>query len=177
MHIRTLQAADAARYRELMLEAYELAADAFTSTAAERRLESEAWWADRIAAADGLRVAFCAEDGAQMLGTVALEYTCGTKSRHSAGLIGMYVREPSRGRGVGRALLDVALAHAAQRPGVEVLRLTVTEGNEPALCLYRRAGFEAWGTQPMAILTPSGYKGKVHMSCSLPPRGDHSKSL
>ena len=73
MHIRTLQAADAARYRELMLEAYELAADAFTSTAAERRLVSEAWWADRIAAADGLRVAFCAEDGAQMLGTVALE--------------------------------------------------------------------------------------------------------
>jgi ribosomal protein S18 acetylase RimI-like enzyme len=175
MHIRTLLAADAQRYRELMLEAYELAADAFTSTPQERSLETEAWWVDRIADADGLRVAFCAEDGAQMLGTVALEYTSGTKSRHSAGLIGMYVREHARGRGVGRALLDVALAHAAQRSGVEVLRLTVTEGNEPALRLYRQAGFEAWGTQPMAILTPSGYKGKVHMSCTLAGRGLDSR--
>jgi ribosomal protein S18 acetylase RimI-like enzyme len=167
MLIRTLQAEDAQRYRELMLEAYERAADAFTSTAQERSLESTAWWADRIAAADGLRVAFWAEDGALTLGTVALEYTCGSKSRHSAGLIGMYVREHARGRGVGRALLDVALDHAARRPGVEVVRLTVTEGNEPALRLYRQAGFKAWGTQPMAILTPSGYKGKVHMSCTL----------
>jgi RimJ/RimL family protein N-acetyltransferase len=171
MHIRTLQAADAQHYRELMLEAYALAADAFTSTPQERSREPAAWWIERIAGTDGLRVAFCAEDGAQMLGTVALEYAPGTKSRHSAGLIGMYVREHARGRGVGRALLDVALAHAAQRPGVEVLRLTVTEGNEPALRLYRQAGFEAWGTQPMAILTPSGYRGKVHMSCTLPGRG------
>jgi ribosomal protein S18 acetylase RimI-like enzyme len=170
VEIRTLQAADALRYRELMLEAYELAADAFTSTAAERLQESETWWADRIAAADGLRVAFCAEEGAQMLGTVALEYTAGSKSRHAAGLIGMYVREHARGRSVGRALLDAALAHAARRPGVELLKLTVTEGNEPALSLYRRAGFVAWGTQPMAILTPSGYKGKVHMVCRLPGR-------
>jgi ribosomal protein S18 acetylase RimI-like enzyme len=175
MHIRTLQAADAPRYRALMLEAYALAADAFTSTAQERSLEPEAWWVDRIADADGLRVAFCAEDGAQMLGTVALEYTSAAKARHSAALIGMYVREHARGRGVGRALLDVALAHAAQRPGVEVVRLTVTEGNRPAIDLYRRAGFVAWGTQPMAIATPSGYRGKVHMSCTLTGRGVDSR--
>jgi RimJ/RimL family protein N-acetyltransferase len=171
MRIRTLQAADAPRYRELMLEAYEFAADAFTSTAQERRLETEAWWAERIAGAGGLRVAFCAEDGAEMLGTVALEYSSGAKIRHSAGLIGMYVREAARGQGVGRALLNAALAHAAQQPGVEVLRLTVTEGNQPAVRLYRQGGFEAWGTQPMAILTPSGYKGKIHMSCTLRGQG------
>jgi ribosomal protein S18 acetylase RimI-like enzyme len=175
MHLRTLLAADAQRYRELMLEAYELAADAFTSTPQERSLEPEAWWVDRIAGADGLRVAFCAEEGSQMLGTVALEYASGTKSRHSAGLIGMYVRAHARARGVGRALLDVALEHAAQRPGVEVLRLTVTEGNEPALRLYRQAGFEAWGTQPMAILTPSGYRGKVHMTRMLPGQGSNPR--
>jgi ribosomal protein S18 acetylase RimI-like enzyme len=174
MHIRTLLAADALRYRELMLEAYELAADAFTSTAQERSLETEAWWAERIAGADGLRVAFCAEDGPQMLGTVALEYASSPKVRHSAALIGMYVREHARGRGIGRALVDAALAHAAQRPGVEVLRLTVTEGNQPAIRLYRQAGFQAWGTQPMAIATPSGYKGKVYMACTLAGRGSGS---
>jgi ribosomal protein S18 acetylase RimI-like enzyme len=170
LRIRILVAADALRYRELMLEAYVLAADAFTSTADERSLETEAWWVERIAAANGLRVAFCAEDGSQMLGTVALEYASSPKVRHSAALIGMYVREHARGRGVGRALVDAALADAAQRPGVEVLRLTVTEGNQPAIHLYQQAGFRAWGTQPMAIATPSGYKRKVHMSCTLAGR-------
>jgi ribosomal protein S18 acetylase RimI-like enzyme len=174
MHIRLLRAEDAPRYRELMLEAYETAADAFTSTAEERVLEPMSWWAERIAPASGLQVAFCAEEGSQMLGTVALEYSASAKVRHSAGLIAMVVREHARGRGIGRALVDVALAHAAQRPGVEVVRLTVTEGNHAALRLYREAGFTAWGTQPMAILTPSGYKGKVHMATTLPGRSPAS---
>jgi ribosomal protein S18 acetylase RimI-like enzyme len=168
MSIRTLHAADVPRYRDLLLEAYETAADAFTSTAEERAQEPLSWWAERIVPASGLRIAFCAEDGSQMLGTVALEYSAGAKVRHSAGLIAMFVCEHARGRGIGRALVDVALAHAAQRPGVEVVRLTVTEGNHAALRLYRRAGFQAWGTQPMALATPSGYKGKVHMMHTLP---------
>ncbi len=29
--------------------------------------------------------------------------------------------------------------------------------------LYRSVGFQMYGTEPMAILTPSGYKGKVLM--------------
>jgi ribosomal protein S18 acetylase RimI-like enzyme len=168
MSIRLLGPEDAQAYRALMLEAYETAADAFTSTAEERAREPLSWWAERIAPASGLRVAFFAEEGAQVLGTVALEYATGAKVLHSAGLIGMFVREHARGCGIGRKLVEAALAHAAQRPAVEVVRLTVTEGNDAALRLYRQAGFEAWGTQPLAILTPSGYKGKVHMAVTLP---------
>jgi RimJ/RimL family protein N-acetyltransferase len=67
--------------------------------------------------------------------------------------------------------LRAALADATQRPEVVVIRLTVTEDNEPAIRLYRQAGFDAWGTQPLAIATPSGFKGKVHMSCTLKPKG------
>lgn len=47
------------------------------------------------------------------------------------------------------------------------LNLTLTEGNEPALRLYRSVGFVSWGTQPQAIRTDSGLKGKVHMSLAL----------
>ena len=36
---------------------------------------------------------------------------------------------------------------AAQRPGVDVVELTVTEGNTAAIGLYEAAGFRAWGTQ------------------------------
>jgi ribosomal protein S18 acetylase RimI-like enzyme len=41
--------------------------------------------------------------------------------------------------------------------------LTVTEGNAPAVHLYESCGFQAFGTEPMAVLTPTGYKAKVHM--------------
>ena len=170
MQIRTLDATDAPRYRELMLEAYTLAADAYTSTAEDRAREPETWWVHRVADASGLTVSFAAEIEGALVGTVALEYSSRPKTKHSVLVIGMYVQGAARRQGVGRALLQTALAHAALRPGVDVVELDVTEGNATAIAMYAAAGFQTWGTQPWAIATPSGLKGKVHMSCRL--RGD-----
>jgi ribosomal protein S18 acetylase RimI-like enzyme len=167
MHIRPLTASDALGYRELMLEAYVLAPDAFTTTAEERANEPESWWVRRIGHPQGLQVSFAADMENWLVGTVALEYGAKSKTRHGALLIGMYVRQHARGKGVGRLLLDAALSHASARAGVQVVTLTVTEGNQHAIGLYERAGFVAWGTQPLAIATPSGLKGKVHMSHTL----------
>ncbi|MBL8341404.1 MAG: GNAT family N-acetyltransferase [Rubrivivax sp.] len=165
--VRPLTPADAPQYRVLMLQAYVLDADAFTSTAEERALEPQAWWVKRIAHPAGLGVAFGAEEGGQLVGTVGLEFSAKPKTRHAALLLGMVVREAARRQGIGRRLVMAALAHAAQHPQVQVVTLTVTEGNAAALRLYEQAGFVAWGTEPMAIATPSGFKGKVHMSCTL----------
>lgn len=170
MNIITLTATDAPRYRELMLEAYTLAADAYTSTAQDRAREPDSWWVNRVADAAGLTVAFAAEIEGALVGTVALEYSSKPKTKHSVLVIGMYVQGAARRLGIGRALLQTALAHAAMRPEVEVVELTVTEGNGSAIAMYAAAGFRTWGTQPWAIATPSGMKGKVHMSCRL--RGD-----
>ena len=167
MQVRLLTAKDTSRYRELMLEAYVEAPDAFTTTAEERALEPDSWWVNRIANPNGLSVSFGAEIEQHLVGTVALEYASKPKTKHSALLIGMYVREQARGQGVGWSLLGAALSHAARRHGVRVITLTVTEGNAPAIGLYQEAGFQAWGTQPLAIATPSGLKGKVHMSYPL----------
>jgi hypothetical protein len=43
------------------------------------------------------------------------------------------------------------------------MNLTVTEGNQHAMDLYEAAGFRAFGTEPIATRTPTGFKGKVHM--------------
>jgi ribosomal protein S18 acetylase RimI-like enzyme len=164
LRIARLVAADAPQYRELMLEAYELAADAFTSTAEERSREPLSWWERRIGNADGLSESFGAFDGASLVGTVAVEYSAKPKTQHTALVIGMYVRPAFRGAGAARALLQAALAAAIARPALLGLRLTVTEGNTAAIGLYESLGFTAWGTEPLAILTPTGFKGKVHMS-------------
>ncbi len=163
IQIARLQPADAVPYRELMLEAYEQAADAFTSTAAERAAEPESFWTRRIADASGLSAAFGAFQGTRLVGTVALEFSVKPKTRHKALLIGMYVRPAARGQRAGSALMAAALRFAQARQGVQALTLTVTQGNEAAISLYQRFGFVAFGVEPMAILTPDGFKGKVHM--------------
>jgi RimJ/RimL family protein N-acetyltransferase len=169
MRIRTLSACDVDQYRELMLEAYALAPDAFTTTAEERALEPESWWMKRIAAPRGLGASFGAMDEDKLVGTVAIEYSAKPKLKHAALIIGMYVRESARGKGIGKALLAAAMGHASQRPGTEVVTLTVTEGNAPAIRLYQGAGFEAWGTQPMAIATPRRVSGNSAWSSPWPP--------
>jgi GNAT superfamily N-acetyltransferase len=167
MPVTTLDPSDASAYRELMLEAYEHAADAFTTTAAERRAEPESWWFKRIGSAAGLTTSFGAWDERRLVGTIAIEYSAKPKTRHSALLLGMYVTASHRSRGVGRSLMQAAIAAASARQEVFVLTLTLTEGNEPALRLYHSLGFAIWGIEPIAIRTESGIKGKVHMALVL----------
>lgn len=169
MRTAALTAEDAPQYRELMLEAYVQAADAFTSTAEERAKEPLSWWVNRIASTSGLSQCFGAFVDERLVGTVALEYSAKPKTQHSALVIGMYVRPGERRLGLGAGLMQAAVAAARARPGLLVLRLTVTQGNEAAVRLYESVGFSAWGVEPMAILTPSGYMGKVHMA--MPLRG------
>ncbi len=167
MHIVTLDTSHIAAYRGLMLEAYERAADAFTTTAAERRAEPESWWLKRIGSATGQATSFGAWDGDDLVGAVAIEYSVKPKTRHAALVLGMYVRPSHRAQGVGRSLMAATIAAALDRPAVRMLTLTLTEGNEAALRLYRSVGFCVWGIEPLAINTESGFKGKVHMSLAL----------
>ena len=161
--VAPLGADDAERYRALMLHAYTAAADAFTSTADERAAEPASWWAARIADPRGLSQGFGAFLGDALVGTVTVEFSAKPKRRHGAHVIGMFVHESVRGQGVGRALMQAALDAARQRPGVQTLQLELTEGNAPALALYTSCGFQAWGVEPLAIATPGGFRGKLHM--------------
>lgn len=150
-----------------MLEAYEQAADAFTTTAQERSAEPMSWWVKRIGSASGLSCAFGAWEETQLVGTVALQFSAKPKTQHTALVLGMYVKPKFRGKGIGRLLMRGAVEFATSRPEVQVLTLTLTEGNEPALHLYGSMGFAVWGIEPLAILTSTGLKGKVHMAMPL----------
>ncbi len=161
--VQPLNPAHARQYRALMLEAYTQAPDAFTSTPQERAAEPESWWVRRIADPSGLSVVFGAFVERELVGAVALEFSAKPKTKHKARLMGIYVCSSARGSGAGRQLVVAAIGFARARVGTSVITLTVTEGNEPAIGLYRKAGFVAFGTEPMAILASSGYKAKVHM--------------
>ena len=170
--IRRLEPGHAAAYRTLMLQAYRDETDAFTSTVGEREALPLAWWQARIAdesGAPGLVVgAFSAE---RLVGAVGLTYEHRERTSHKATLVGMYVHPDFRGRGAARALVRATLAQARATPGVEVVQLTVTATNAPAVRLYEACGFRSFGTEPFAVRLGDGFITKTHMWCAV---GDHA---
>lgn len=155
-------------YRELMLEAYQLHPDAFTSTAEERASLPESWWADRLGFGDNPESqAFGVFAGGDLAGAVAVSYESKPKIRHKATLVGMYVRQQHRGRGVGTDLVNAVLDAARARPGILLVQLTVSESNHGARRLYERAGFVQFGVEPLAMKGVQGYVAKCHMWCHL----------
>jgi len=73
------------------------------------------------------------------------------KTRHAATIWGMYVAPEARGHGVGRQLLERAIAEAQTWPGVERVTITVVERATAARALYIGAGFQPFGREVDAL--------------------------
>jgi ribosomal protein S18 acetylase RimI-like enzyme len=58
----------------------------------------------------------------------------------------LYVRRPERGKGLGRAGLELVQDHCL-RLGLDRIRLTVNKNNSDSIAWYRRMGFEYAGVQ------------------------------
>ncbi len=146
--------------------------DAFTSSFEEENLRPLADTEKRLAAASDTVMWGGFIDGA-LAGVVGMTRETRLKNRHKATLVAMYVAPEYGGRGVGLALVNTVV-QAAKAAGVELLVLTVTEGNRQAAALYERAGFAAFGVEPDAIRVNGVPFGKQHMYLQLtsPPDPD-----
>jgi len=162
--VRVLGAADAAAWRALRLRGLREHPEAFTSSHEEDAAHPPEVAAARLASP---RVTFW---GAFLHGTLAgivgLERETRAKNRHKATVVGLFVAPEAAGHGLGHALLQALLAQA-RAEGLQLLVLTVTEGNDTAVRLYRRCGFRAFGTEPRAILVDGRAYGKIHMYLAL----------
>jgi RimJ/RimL family protein N-acetyltransferase len=104
----------------------------------------------RTAILDRRIVGWCAVDGPALIGDLTVY---GIERPEPE--IGMIVAATHRGRGIGRALIECALAWAAAG-GREALRLRVFPDNEPAIGLYRATGFVDVAEPPAAIARTGG---------------------
>ncbi|WP_455827606.1 N-acetyltransferase family protein [Pseudomonas graminis] len=161
MIIRALGSDDAEAYRALMLEAYGAYPQAFTSSVAERAAMPLSWWQKRLDnPLDRLLGAF---EGQTLVGIVGLAFEPREKARHKVTLFGMYVTEAYQHNGVGRQLVEDALAEARKHPRLKVIQLTVTAGNAAAFALYQRCGFIQYGLEPLAVRVGEAYFDKLHL--------------
>lgn len=165
MIIRPLGEADAPAYRALMLEAYGTYPQAFTSSVAERAAMPLSWWEKRLCSPLDRVIGGFAGD--ELAGMVGLAFESREKARHKVTLFGMYVRQAFARQGLGRRLVQAALAQAGQHPQVKLIQLTVTAGNEAAFGLYQQCGFVQYGLEPLAVRVGVEYFDKIHMWCEL----------
>ena len=164
MEIRRLVASDAAVYRGLMLEGYELHPEAFTSSVAEREKFPMTWWEGRVKdGVDAEEIVVGAFDEGLLIGVAGLRFETRPKTRHKANLYGMYVPASFTKRGIGQRLVMAILDEARQHEGARIVQLSVTEGNRDAESLYARCGFAPYGIEPFAIMVDGGFASKVYM--------------
>jgi ribosomal protein S18 acetylase RimI-like enzyme len=130
----------------LRLAALEESPDAFGSTFAHERLLADDDWATRLSrgVSSGHELPLVAEFDNEPSGLawVWLEDNGAASAAH---LYQMWVAPAKRRLGIGRALLDAAIAWA-RTVGAPALVLDVTTGNTAALELYEGARFVATGS-------------------------------
>ena len=113
-------------------------------------------------------------EGANLTGMVGIVRESKVKRRHVAVIWGMYVAPAARGKGLGRALLAAAIAHARTWPAVDQLQLSVTDTATSARRLYEAAGFRCWGRQVRALQWQGRFVDEFHLVLDLgAPAGMH----
>jgi ribosomal protein S18 acetylase RimI-like enzyme len=92
-----------------------------------------------------------------LVGVVGFYREKGLKSRHKGVIWGMYVAPEARGKGIGRQLMNAAIARCQTFPGVEQLMLAVVTTREAARNLYVSLGFKTYGVEPRALKLQGRY--------------------
>ena len=166
--VRPLTVADLTAYKALRDKMLLAHPEAFTSDAAAEARKEPTDYLQRLGVGrrDGGHFTLGAWRGSKLVGAIGCERETRLKVNHIGHVIGMMVRPEARGHGIGRALLEAAIAEA-HRAGLELLTLTVTAGNASAVALYEGSGFVAWGTLPRALKIGAHYHDKLHMSLDL----------
>jgi RimJ/RimL family protein N-acetyltransferase len=152
-----LTPADAARFRDIRLEALQQNPEAFGSSFEWENGQSLAWFEERIAQSD----IFGAFVDGDLVGTAGFRVQDGPKRSHKGLLWGMYVRPTARHSGLGRRLVEAVVSHASER--VELLQLTVVSENRTARQLYAGLGFVEYGYEKKALKHDGRYYDEVLM--------------
>ena len=150
MNIRRLSTADATRFRALRLAALLDKPEAFVISHVEERDLPLSHFETRLAERPG-HVVFGAFDGDTLVGMAGLARETLMQVAHKVNVWGMYVTEAARGHGVARELLQAALAHARDTPGVAKVTLSVDSQNVAAIALYESLGFVVFAREADAV--------------------------
>lgn len=161
MIIKQLQAGDANDYQKLRLQGLKDHPTAFGSSYEEEKEYTVEAYQSRLQSKDVFT--FGAFENEKLVGVVTLVKERKLKLRHRANIYAMYVAPDTRGKGIGKALLEEAIRKAKSLKGIEQIYLSVESTNEPAKKLYSSVGFEVFGQDKRAMKINDSYYNEDHM--------------
>ena len=163
--IRDASLADAERYRELRLLALKESPTAFSADYELNARQPMSFWKNRLKP-DEHGIIFVAEYEKQLIGMIGIRKGDSSKTKHSAGIWGVYVHPEWRGLHIAEGLIELCCEWARLRE-VQIVKLAVTSTNESAIHLYERSGFTIYGKEPNALRVKGRYYDELYMSRSL----------
>ena len=154
MEIRRIRADEGLRLKALRLRALADSPMAFGSTLAREQAYPDALWHERAAvgAAGDRVVTIVAERDNHLLG-MAIGFLPESPDAPDPTMVGVFVDAAVRRQGVGAVLVEKVIDWVRARGSARLL-IWITDGNEPALALYRRAGFRPTGVTRPSAHTP-----------------------
>jgi RimJ/RimL family protein N-acetyltransferase len=168
--IRRVQVADAAAV--VSIKARVVAESAFHVADSADTTKTVAEQAQYIAAivTDPERFMIVAEVGGDVVGVLEIEREVRKRLRHRAE-VWTHVLDTHRGKRVGLALAEAALAWARATPSIEKLVMHILHTNEASLALTRKCGFVEEGRLIDEVkVAPGVYVDLVLMGGRLRPR-------
>jgi len=165
INIREASFADVDQFRELRLFALQDAPTAFSADLDINTKHSKRFWEDRLKP-DPHGIIFFAEYDNQLIGMTGIRKGESSKTKHSAGIWGVYIRPQWRGFHIAKGLIGMC-CEWAKLLNVQIVKLSVMSTNESAVRLYERCGFTVYGTEPQALYYEDRYYDGLMMSRSL----------
>jgi RimJ/RimL family protein N-acetyltransferase len=154
--IREASLADAIQFRDLRLNALQDSPTAFSADYQTNLNHPMEYWHDRLRE-DKDAVIFFAEHDHHLIGMTGIARGRSPKTRHSAGIWGVYLRPEWRGLRIAEALIETCCEWGKTQQ-MEIVKLGVVTTNAPAIRCYERCGFTTYGTEPRGIF----YEGKYY---------------
>ena len=169
MEVRKLTEADAEAFWNIRLRALRDNPESFGASYEEILERGIAGIAQGLRKRDAAPddVTFGAFDGSTLVGIAGFRREEEAKRRHKGVIWGMYVPQELRGRGIGKALLQAAIAYARTLPGLEQINLAVVLTNREARHLFISLGFETYGLERQALKLHDRYFDQELMTLRL----------
>ncbi len=151
IEVRQLGADVVNEYRIIRLEALKTYPESYGSTFAQSVTQPLSSFADMIKN-NAIFGVFCDKS---LVGIACLATSTGTQDSHVGHIYQVYVQAKHQGKGFGARLFEAIFDYASLL--VKQIHIGVGTHNLPALTLYKRAGFEVYGTEPRALCVNGKY--------------------
>ena len=160
--IRESTPSDLIQYRELRLGALQNSPTAFSADYELNLNQPMSFWEGRLKP-DAHGIILFAEHDLKLIGMTGIRQGESPKTKHSAGIWGVYVRSEWRGLHIAETLIETCVAWAKLRE-INMIKLGVTTTNASAVRCYERCGFTIYGHEPRAMLYEGTYYDEYLMS-------------